>query len=235
MKLDGGGMLKPATTQSETAFMPFDPSDEKTLEHPPQTLRLRYSAVPPESSSGKVSLFEGSFSYWTAGGSRDLSIENAPKSVRRPLTGEDFKSAEVKFRGSHSQFTPAWLTLSCGKDFMIGRASGMPGDLPATAMFDNEKLTHKFVATSGDGKFPDDFQINFKLYSEVKEQQVKFRFENLPLPMAETKPKSLPMPMPTKPPVPTATPQPSTTEPRPANAIPGIPIRRGNIPSEDAS
>ena len=46
----------------------------------------------------------------------------------------------------------------------------------------------RIYANQPDGKFPDEFEIEFELHSELKEHKVTFRFENVPLPTAETKP-----------------------------------------------
>ena len=40
------------------------------------------------------------------------------------------------------------------------------------------------------GKFSEKLEVKFKLFRDVKEQTVSFRFENVPLPTADSKPKS---------------------------------------------
>ena len=46
----------------------------------------------------------------------------------------------------------------------------------------------RLYSNHADGKFPDEFEIGFKIYSNVKEQTVTFRLENVPLPSELSKP-----------------------------------------------
>ena len=52
---------------------------------------------------------------------------------------------------------------------------------------DKGNTVQRLYAKQADGKFPEDFEIRFKLHTDVAEQTVTFRIENLPLPSPESK------------------------------------------------
>ena len=198
MTLEGGGSLRkskpPGTTTTATASAPesgfrtYQDTPESTADHPPKTVRVKLAVDAPRATAKTISAFEGSFKILTSEGSKDFVIEEAPRRAKRPLVGDEFKEGDLKLRLSHSSVQPAWMTLSCGKDFFIGQVKGTPGDLLSISDIEAERPTQRLVSTEKDGKFPEEFQIAFQLHSNVKEQEIKFRFENLPVPSADTKP-----------------------------------------------
>lgn len=217
MTLEGGGSLrkaKPAGTASESGYRLYIDSPESILEHPPKTVRVKLAADVPRATAKTVSAFEGSFKLLTSEAVKEFTIDEAPRRAKRPLADEAFKEAGVKLRVSLSSVQPAWMTISSEKGYLIGQVKGMPGSIMSISDPDAELPTQRLIATEKDGKFPEDFQIAFQLHSKVKEQEVKFRFENLPVPSIDTKPsatvetKAPAAPAMTQQPAPTAPPNP---------------------------
>ena len=126
----------------------------------------------------------------TAGKLQELTIENAPQKAKSPLNDPEFKAAGIKLIRSPKDVIPQSLKLQCDKDHYLGRVRGTPGDVLSLTEVEKGVTIQRIYANQADGKFPDDFQITFQLHSEQKEQTVSFRFENVPLPTADTKPSS---------------------------------------------
>ncbi len=194
MKLDGGTKLKVSKQPGlggidpQKTFKCYDSSDSFQMAHPPNTLRVRLSADAPSPAAKKIDFLEGSFKILTSGDGKEFTIEDAPKRAKRPLTSSEFKTAELKLRRSLSGTFPETLSLWCGKDYFLGQVKGSPGDVLSITEVDKEQTIQRIYSTEDDGSLPDDLQITFKLFSNVKEQEVTFRFENVPLPSVETKP-----------------------------------------------
>ena len=115
-----------------------------------------------------------------------MTIENVPQTAKQPLKGADFKAGGVKLIRGPRDVTPESLKLECGKDHFLGRVLGTPDDVPSVTEVEKGLTIQRIYAKQPDGKFPDDFQIQFKLYSNVKEHTVTFRFENIPLPTPDS-------------------------------------------------
>ena len=156
------------------------------MEHPPQTLRVKLTVDVPKTEASSIDLFEGSFKFITAENSIEITIENAPKVAKRPLTIPELKAAEVKLRLSHSNVTPPVLSLSCGKDFFISQVKA--DQTFGTIEMENEKPWQRLTCIAKAGEFPEELPITFKLNSKINENQVSFKFENVPLPPADAKP-----------------------------------------------
>ena len=192
IKLDGGATLKksklalPGGIDSQKTFLPFDLNGGLSSEHPPQTLRVRLTVDVPSKAGTKIDVLEGSFKYLTAENSQELTIENVPQTAKQPLKGADFKAGGVKLIRGPRDVTPESLKLECGKDHFLGRVLGTPDDVPSVTEVEKGLTIQRIYAKQPDGKFPDDFQIQFKLYSNVKEHTVTFRFENIPLPTPDS-------------------------------------------------
>jgi hypothetical protein len=193
-KLEGAGKLKRSKSMSSadpdsgTMFRPFDPKDESIQDHPPMTLRVKFTADPPSTNARKLASFEGSFKYLTAEGSKIKMIEDAPEKASRVLKDEELKDADVKLRRNHSNLSPMTLSLSAGKDFFIGKVKGAPGDPLIVTEFDKDRTIHKVYPMEKSGKFQEGFELTFTLFEKVAEHEVKFRFEDIPLPSPESKP-----------------------------------------------
>ena len=124
----------------------------------------------------------------TAGQSQELTIENVPQRAKSPLNDPEFKAGGVKLIRGPKDVVPQTLKLQCGEDFSLGRVRGTPGDVLSFTEVEKGATIQRIYANQPDGKFPEDFEIAFKLHSDLKEHKVTFRFENVPLPTAETKP-----------------------------------------------
>ena len=55
---------------------------------------------------------------------------------------------------------------------------------------DKGQTVYRIQAFDQSGKFSEKLHVKFKLYRDVKERTVSFRFENVPLPTPDSKPKS---------------------------------------------
>jgi hypothetical protein len=190
----GSGSLKkskrtlPGGIDAQKTFLAFDSDNSLPGEHPPETLRVRLAVDAPASLPTKIDVLEGSFKIITAGNSQELTIENVPQRAKTPLNDPDFKAAGVKLIRSPKDVIPQSLKLQCDKDHYLGRVRGIPGDVLSLTEVEKGVTIQRIYANQADGKFPEDFEIAFKLHSDLKEQTVTFRFENVPLPTAETKP-----------------------------------------------
>ena len=174
-------------------------TDAVTQINPPQTLRVRFTVEPPSPATTKIEKFEGSFKFLTSSGSADFTIENAARAVLRPLIRPEFKAAGLNIRRSHSSVRPQSLTLWTEKTHFLGQVRGMPGDVVGFTEINKDRFVQRLYSNHATGEFPDDFQIVFKLYSNVEEKSVNFRFENVPLPTPDSKP--VPVQLPTERPV----------------------------------
>ena len=197
-KLDAGGSLKKSKRlilggiDPQKTFLPFDVENPVPMEHPAQTLRVRLVVEPPTNDATKIDVFEGSFKFLTIGETQSLTIENAPQRAKRPLAEPEFKAGGVKLRRGDAGSVPETLRIECGKTHALGRATGTPGNVASKTEVEKGATVQRLYCTETDGKFPEDFQIDFKLYTDVKEQVVTFRFENVPLPTQESKPETQP-------------------------------------------
>ena len=194
--IEGGTLKKskrtlPGGVDSQKTFLAFDAEHSLPGEHPPDTLRVRLAVDAPTSSPTKIDVLEGSFKIMTAGKSQELTIENVPQKAKSPLHDPEFKAAGVKLLRSPKDVIPQSLKLQCDKGHYLGRVRGTPGDVLSLTEVEKGVTIQRIYANQADGKFPDDFEIAFQLHTDLKEQTVSFRFENVPLPTAETKPVSL--------------------------------------------
>ncbi len=191
--IDGGTLKKskrtpPGGIDAQKTFLAFDEGNSLPGEHPPETLRVRLVVDVPQSLPSKIDVLEGSFKILTAGKSQELTIENVPQRAKSPLNDPEFKAAGVKLIRGPKDAIPQSLKLQCDKDHYLGRVKGMPGDVLSFTEVEKGVTIQRIYANQADGKFPDEFEITFELHTDLKEQTVTFRFENVPLPTAETKP-----------------------------------------------
>jgi zinc-ribbon domain len=190
----GSGSLKkskrtpPGGIDAQKTFLAFDEDTSLPGEHPPETLRVRLAVDVPQNLPTKIDVLEGSFKIMTAGNSQELSVENVPQRAKTPLNDPEFKAGGVKLIRGPKDVFPQTLKLQCGEDFYVGRVRGTPGDVVSFTEVEKGVTIQRIYANQPDGKFPDEFEIAFKLHTDLKEQKVTFRFENVPLPAAETKP-----------------------------------------------
>ena len=178
----------PGGVDAQKTFLAFDADNSLPGEHPPETLRVRLAVDAPQNLPAKIDVLEGSFKILTAGKSQELTIENVPQRAKTPLNEPEFKAGGVKLIRGPKDVVPQTLKLQCGEDFSLGRVRGTPGDVLSFTEVEKGATIQRIYANQPDGKFPEEFEIAFKLHSDLKEQKVTFRFENVPLPTAETKP-----------------------------------------------
>ena len=72
---------------------------------------------------------------------------------------------------------------------MLGKVVGNPGNIISVTEVDKDQTVQKIISNHEGGKFPEDFQIKFTVHPHAKEHTVTFRFENVPLPTADSKPQ----------------------------------------------
>ena len=191
---EGGGTLKRSKRvplsgiDVQKTFLPFDVDNSLSSEHPPMTLRVRMAVDAPAKMPSKISVLEGSFKYLTAESSKEFTIENVPQRAKTPLNEPEFKAAGLKLIRGPKDVVPQTLKLQSSKDFFLGRVEGTPGDVMSVTEVEKGGTIQRLYSNHADGKFPDEFEIGFKIYSNVKEQTVTFRLENVPLPSEQTKP-----------------------------------------------
>ena len=195
LTIDGGTLKKskrtlPGGVDVQKTFLAFDAEHSLPAEHPPETLRVRLAVDAPTNIPTKIDVLEGSFKIMTAGKLQELTIENAPQKAKSPLNDPEFKAAGIKLIRSPKDVIPQRLKLQCDKDHYLGRVRGTPGDVLSLTEVEKGVTIQRIYANQADGKFPDEFEIAFQLHTDLKEQTVTFRFENVPLPTAETKPGS---------------------------------------------
>ena len=193
MSLEGGGSLKKVKRTSGTdltkGLLAFDASDDAAFDHPPQTLRVKLAVEAPAATATRIGVLEGSFKFLTSTDSREFTIDEVPRKVKRVSADPEFKALEIRWhRGAHGT-TPESIAILCGKDHFLGQVKGMPGNVVSETETEKEQTVQRLYSNHEGGKFPDDFQIAFKVHPNVKEHTVSFHFENVPLPTAESKPK----------------------------------------------
>lgn len=193
LTLDAGGSLKrqkkSGSTDFQKAFAFFDVNETPTSENPPQVLRVRIAVDAPAAGSTKIGVLEGSFKLLSFTETQELTIDEVPKKAKRPLADPELKSLEIKLRREPTGASQQSFGLVCGKDHFLGRAEGNPGGIRSVTEYDKDQTVQRLHANQEGGKFPDDFQIKLTVHPNVKEQTVTFKFENVPLPAAESKPQ----------------------------------------------
>ena len=205
MSLEGGSTLK--TSKNAVTFgadplkglVPYDSEDKLSFEHPAGSMRIRFSVDPPAATATKITALEGTFQLLTFGAASDFTISDAPKKALRALADPDLKAAGVKLLLNKPLLGGAGaesLTLSCGKAHFLGKATASsPGNAAGvTNVFlpeiDKGQTVLRLQGFDQGGKLSEKLEVKFKLFRDVKEQTVSFRFENVPLPTADSKPKS---------------------------------------------
>lgn len=189
MSLDAGGNLKKPKksggTDLQKAFAFYDVSETPSSENPPQTLRVRVAVDPPAGGATKIGVLEGSFKLLSSTETKEMEISDVPKKAKRPLSDPDLKAFEIKLRRGPAGASQESFGLVCGKEHFLGRATGSPGDIRSVTEFEKDQTVQRLYSNHEGGKFPEDFQIKFTLHTNVKEQTVTFKFENVPLPAAQ--------------------------------------------------
>lgn len=191
---EGGGPLKRAKRtpaggiDAQKTFVPFDVNNSLPAEHPPATLRVRLAVDAPAKMPSKIDVLEGSFKFLTAESVKDVTIENVPTRAKTPLNEPDFKAVGLKMIRSPKDVVPQTIKLQCGKEHFLSRVEGMPGDVVSVTEVERGATIQRLYSNHAENKFPDEFEVVFKIYSNVKEETVTFRFENVPLPIELSRP-----------------------------------------------
>ena len=232
--LQGGGTLRssrseaPGSPNLTKAMAGFDPASADGFEHPEGTLRITVAVDPPAADGKSLEAVEGTFKYVTFSDSEEFTIEEASKAAKRPLSDPGLKAAGVKLLVSRGPVGET-LTLSCGKGFYLGKASGVIPDAPngLTHFFlpdtDKGQPVQKLHPIDQSGKFPENMQIQFKVYREVKEHTATFKVGKMALPAFAAKPSELAAP-PGQPQLPGQPQFPGQPMPQPGQPQPGLPM-----------
>jgi zinc-ribbon domain len=204
MSIAEGGVLKMAKStmfgvpDPAKSIVPYDSADPLNFDHPEGALRIVFSVDPPTGAATAITSLEGTFKYLTSEESEEFTIDDAPKTALRPLSDPKLKAAGVKLLyAKPSGVGRESLTLVCGKTAFLGKAGATnPGDPNAngvTVYFNPEVEKNQFVQRlhpfDQSGKFPEKLQVKFKLFSNIKEHTVSFKFANVPLPRPDSMPK----------------------------------------------
>jgi hypothetical protein len=227
--LAGGGALKVSKTETigranpVKALVPFDVTLPSPFEHPEGTMRISFEVDAPAEKETTIGTLEGTFKILTSDDAEEFTIDEAPKTAKRPLTDPGLKAAGVKLIKSSDPLGETF-TLSCAKGFFLGKAQAInPADPTGmTMMFNPEteknQIVQKLQASGPDQKFPEMTQVKFKVFKGVKEQTVTFKFAGVPLPSADSKPKMQQAGQ-----QPAFGPQPPNAGPQPPNSGPRAP------------
>lgn len=196
MSVAGGGTLKVSKTQSWVhanvvkMIVPFELDEGSRRDHPEGTLRMIVLVDQSGAAASTVTAIEGSFKLLTAEDNEEYTIAEAPKTAKRPLTDPALKAAGMKLVKSND-LSGEVLTLSCGKGFFLGpfTASGQAAGAELISRAEVEKnQTVQKLAMGPNGKFPPDLSLQGKVYKGVKERTVTFKFGEVALPAADTRP-----------------------------------------------
>ncbi len=198
--LAGGGALKVSKTQSIVhanvvkMVVPFEPGEGISFDHPEGTLRLIVAVDQPAGTAKAIAAIEGSFKILTADDSEEFTIAEAPKTAKRPLTDPGLKAAGVKLMKSNDLMGEA-LTLSCAKGFFLGQVKAnnpesqeLFANMSSHPEFEKNQTVQKLTALGNNGKFAPQLNLQGKVFKGVKEKTVTFKFVDVALPTAETRP-----------------------------------------------
>jgi hypothetical protein len=192
----GGGTLRVSKTQSWVhanvvkMIVPFELDAGSRRDHPEGTLRMIVLVDQSGAAANMVTAIEGTFKFLTAEETEEFTIEEAPKTAKRPLTDPGLKAAGMKLVKSND-VSGEVLTLSCGKGFFLGpftasdQAAGV--ELISHAEVEKNQTVQK-LASGPNGKFSPELSLQGKVYKGVKEKTVTFKFGEVALPTAETRP-----------------------------------------------
>ncbi|HEY4263127.1 MAG TPA: hypothetical protein VGM98_23395 [Schlesneria sp.] len=196
MTSGGGGTLKVSKTQSRVhanvvkMIVPFALDEAVDWDHPDGTLRMIVLVDQSGAAANSVTAVEGTFKLLTAEDVEEFMIEEAPKTAKRPLTDPSLKAAGMKLVKSNDQSGEV-LTLSCGKGFFLGRFTARnqaPGvELISRAELEKSQTVQK-LDLGMNAKFAPDLSLEGKVFKGVKENTVTFKFAEVALPDANSRP-----------------------------------------------
>lgn len=158
-------------------------------------MRLDIPLESPKSAASGLKQIEGSFKLLTFEESSDFTLENVPKAAKRPLADPDLKAAGIRLVIKPKDGGET-MSLSYGKGFFVGAAKVLFAGDPAPL---SPKNNLTYVTLKGQTglnmdsgpltgpKFPEDLQLEFKVYRGVKEQTVNFQFKDVSLPSPDAK------------------------------------------------
>lgn len=193
--LSSGGAFRVAKTNSvgianiTKTFDFFDATAPARHNRPEGVLRISLPFETPKEASTSFENLEGSFKYFTATDAEEFTIEDAAKTAKRPLTNPALKAAGVKLLLARHEGLGNSLSLSCGKGFFLGNVHAIyPGQLEPV-FFGPDLDRNQSVLRIFNAKFPEQLTLNFKLFRDVKEHTVNFKFAGIPLPDRALRPK----------------------------------------------
>lgn len=163
-------------------------------------LRLDIPLESPKSGATGLKQIEGSFKLLTFEESSDFTLENVPKVAKRPLSDPELKAAGIRLILKPKDGAEI-MTLTYGKGFFVGAAKVSYAGDPAPV---HPKNYLTYVTGRGQSvlsmdsklltgaKFPEDLQLEFRVYRGVKEQAVNFQFADVALPSADARQQTPP-------------------------------------------
>lgn len=201
-----GGKLKfvavlPDVDLSKSVF-PYTPAksakrkDDADLEnekfrHPLETLRVPLRFEPPTKGQSKIDAVEGSVKLITAGAATSVVLEDLVKLAQRP-TDPVLKDANLKLSISKDERGRDQFVLAGGKGTYVGKAHMVEKVGNGTSRQPFRPIVEKGQAVQGfspsDTDRLDRMTIEVKVFSKIQEKVVTFKFVDLPLPAADSKP-----------------------------------------------
>ena len=150
----------------------------------------------PEFGS-ELPLLEGTFKVKTAQKVEDIVIPDVRAVANRPLEHPSLKSAEVTLSLKKEPHPLGGMKdvvrMTVGPNYAVGRAFTIDERIGAQGLseltLDTDMGDRHFRTTRSELEDSAKLKMEFKLYSEIEEITIPFRFENVPLPNPDKRPK----------------------------------------------
>lgn len=168
--------------------------------HPENSLRFVIPLVAPKATAAKLDAVEGQFRIKLGRTIEDILIPDVRAAANKPLEHESLKAANAQLvlRSANSP-----LGMTEVLEFLIGptHAVGLlvaeypiPGFHPGQIIFEPDyeaDVNGRTFSTRLTARLPPDvMHLPIKLFSELEDITVPFRFEEVPLPSVDKKPKT---------------------------------------------
>lgn len=167
--------------------------------HPENSLQLVLPLVALKAPSEKLDVVEGQFRIKLGRAIEDILIPDVRAAANKPLEHESLKAANAQLilRSGNSPFgkTEA-LEFLIGPKHAVGLLVAeypIPGFYPGQIIFEPDykaDVNGRVLSTRLTAKLPPDvMHLPIKLFSDLEDIMVPFRFEDVPLPSVDKKPK----------------------------------------------
>ncbi|MBC7816591.1 MAG: hypothetical protein IAG10_06865 [Planctomycetaceae bacterium] len=185
-----------------TYYVPYEHNSTSGLSpgpgHPEGVLRIGIPFVAPKVAATHLEVVEGQFKIKTAQMMEEIVIPDVRTAANKPLEHPSLKAAEAML-SLKAQKNPAGqmsevLEFQFGRNYAVGPllAKAREGQM-RTLMLQPDVAAdpngHHFSSRGSLSLPGGPLTMTIKLYSQIEEFVVPFRFENVPLPSPDKKPK----------------------------------------------